>query len=554
MKIGSIGIIGGTGGLGARFARFFEENFPGVEVVVSGRETEITNKNIVQKCDLVIFAVPIDQTLEVMTQLVPASREDQIWMDFTSIKTQPVKSMLASKAQVCGAHPLFGPMPHIEGQTFIYCPERIEASSLESVLEFFQAFDLVELSPKEHDDLMGIVQCASHFSDMVMAEAIKNSGFDFSKVWQVSSPSYRLKLEVMGRMFAQNPNLYADIAIQNLSGSGATESFIKAAQDLGTKVKAGNRDFMINNFVQSRKFLTPQFCAQAYENSQNFLAAYSVDLEAKKVSSLEKKGDLAVFGEPHSHTDEVAESLFDGESKIYFKNIFRLFEALQNGQVQKGIVPYENSYEGSVFEVIDELFDHRDIAITQITSRPISQNLMMVEGGKREYIETIFSHPQALAQSKQFLRAHCPRAELNQMASTSTAARKVSQAQNKTWAAIGSQTLAQDLGLTIVASDISPEDNETRFVVIEKNPPITKTQNTAFVFWFNKDRSGNLAEVLQYFSVAGINLTKLDSRRAEEAYGGFVFFVDAEVSWDQFKNIEEDLASMVAGMRVLGGY
>lgn len=239
MKIRSVGIIGGTQGLGARFATYFEKKFPDLEILVSGRETKITNNKIVQKCDLVIFAIPINVTESVIKACLSESRKNQIWADFTSIKQQPVEGMLKSQAQVCGLHPLFGPMPDIEGQPIIYSPVRIENDSLEALLALIANFDLVELEPKEHDDLMGIVQCASHFSDMVMGETLKNSGFDFETIWKVSSPAYRLKLQVMGRIFAQTPGLYADIAIENLSSLKYLQKFLTAAKELETVVGKG---------------------------------------------------------------------------------------------------------------------------------------------------------------------------------------------------------------------------------------------------------------------------------------------------------------------------
>ena len=86
MKINTIGVIGGTNGLGARLVSHWRQQCPDIEVFVSGRNTETTNTYIVQNCDLVIFAVPIQSTLAVMEDCSAASRPDQIWADITSIK------------------------------------------------------------------------------------------------------------------------------------------------------------------------------------------------------------------------------------------------------------------------------------------------------------------------------------------------------------------------------------------------------------------------------------------------------------------------------------
>lgn len=555
MNIKSVGIIGGTNGLGARFAEYFTETFPHLEVLASGRNTEISNKIIVQKCDLVIFAVPIDCTVEVIESLVDDSRPDQLWVDFTSIKQQPVAAMLESSAQVCGLHPLFGPLPEIEGQTLIYCPARIEPESLSALLKLLAGFNLMEFSPQQHDDLMGVVQCASHLSELVMAETIRRSEFDFNTVWQVASPSYRLKLEVMGRMFAQNPELYADIATQNLSAAKFTSLFKAATQDLEAVVEAGDREKLIKYFDQSRQCLTPEFCASAYEASQHFLAAYTAGESAN--TEVDTKADIAIFGEPGSHTDDASVDLIPvtGEgTKRYFKNVFRLVEALQAGLVQHAVVPYENTTEGSVTEVLDELLAHPDIQIVGSTLRPIQQFLMMNDGGQLSSVKRVLSHPQALAQSKTFLRAELPQAELQPAASTASAARRVKQAQNASWAAVGSADLAAQLGLQIVSPNMADPNNRTRFVALQKNGRAETSTVSSLVFWFSADQSGNLAMVLNFFSEQSINLLKLDSRRAGEDKGGFVFFVDAEISLEHLGVHLPELKRIVAGVEILGAY
>lgn len=555
MNIESIGILGGTGGLGTRFAEYFAHQFPELKVAVSGRKTKLTNQDLVEQSDLVIFAVPIDQTLKVIDSMVKHAREDQIWVDFTSIKQQPVEAMLKSKAQVCGLHPLFGPMPEIEGQTLIYCPERIEPETLSSLLALLKAFNLMEFSPGEHDDLMGVVQCASHLSDLVMGQTLRDSGFDFETIWQVSSPSYRLKLEVMGRMFAQNPDLYADIATQNLSAPRFTDLFKAATDELNAVVNKRDRKLLIKNFDQTKSYLTPEFCASAYEASQHFLAAYtSTPVRTAESPDLGLEVDIAVFGEMGSHTDQALADFEIAGSKRYFSNIFRLIEALNKGTVKWGIVPYENTTEGSVLEVLDELLSHANIQIVDSTLRSIEQYLMVNPGTQLGQVKRVLSHPQALAQSKTFLRAQLPEAEITPAASTATAARRLKQAQNQSWAAVGSQALAEELGLQIISPNMARDDNFTRFVLLQKGGRAAASSVTSCAFYFAADQAGNLATVLNYFADERINLLKLDSRRAEASKGGFVFFVDAELSLPEFEAHLPALKQHVAGIQILGSY
>ncbi len=556
MKIKSIGIIGGTQGLGARFAGYFEQKFPELEVMVSGRKTKVSNTRIVQCCDLVIFAVPISVTEQVIEECLPFSREDQIWTDFTSVKQQPVKAMLQSKSEVCGLHPLFGPLPNIEGQTLIYCPERISEDSLDNLLKLLGAFDLMAFSPKEHDDLMGIVQCASHMSDMVMGETLKNSGFGFETIWKVSSPSYRLKLEVMGRMFAQNPDLYADIATQNLSAPQFTNLFKRATDDLESTVANRDRERLIKKFDQTTDFLTPEFCEKSYNDSQSFLSNYTNKPRNNDEKIENQKAEVGIFGEPFSHTDE-ASSLMNikGEaSRRYFSNIFEVFDAVENGTVESGILPYENSREGSVFQTLDGLFEHPNIQIIEKVKKPIQQNLLGISGANLATIKTIISHPQALAQSKEFIRANFADITLKQEASTAVAGGMVQSAMDPSIAAIGSELLAQKLGLEVVQPDIQGEDNYTSFIRVARDAVQKSPDHVSFVFWFTGDKSGNLAQVLSLLASHKINLVKLDSRRASKEYGHYLFFIDAEADSKFFETIYSEIESMVGGLRILGGY
>lgn len=561
MKIKSVGILGGTGGLGARFESYFKEKFPGLEVKVSGRSTTLTNQNLVEQSDLVIFAVPIDQTIEVIESMVSYSRANQIWTDFTSIKQQPIDAMLKSKAQVCGLHPLFGALPEIENQTLIYCPERIDKTNLESLLSLLKAFNLMSFSPQAHDDLMGVVQCASHMSDMVMGETLRQSGLGFETIWQVSSPSYRLKLEVMGRMFAQNPDLYADIATQNLSAPKFTNLFKNATDKLAEAVSARDRGALIKSFEETKSYLTPDFCDEAYHTSQHFLSSYKVQAsEQVRISEgpdLSTEVDIAVFGEIGSHTDS-ARTDFETQtgkgSVAFYGSKFKLVEAINRGEARWGVLPYENTTEGSVLEVLDELLAHPEVQIVGATNRSIEQYLMASSKLKLKEIERVYSHPQALSQSKAYLRSQVPEASVLAAASTAEAARLIKQSAAEPWAAIGSKNLAKQTGLHLLTPNMASETNRTRFVLVQRKPDPKPNTVTSMAFWFKADQAGNLATVLSYFSEANINLLKLDSRRATPNKGDFVFFVDAQISQDQLALHLKPLQLEVAGLHVLGGY
>lgn len=356
-------------------------------------------------------------------------------------------------------------------------------------------------------------------------------------------------------MFAQNPDLYADIATQNLSAPQFTDLFAKTTHSLNKMVQDRDRETLIKNFIQTKKYLTPEFCEKSYADSQYFLSSFMAQND--NGLPLETNADIAVFGEPGSHTDCASydfKSLTQSDDRTFYGSIYSLIKALDLGKVKWGIVPFENTTEGSVLEVLDELLDHPTIQIVAATDRLIEQYLMTHGTKAFADIEAVYSHPQALAQSKNFLRKHLPQAAFEAAASTAQAARKISQSPAKPWAAVGSENLAQANDLKIISENMASESNRTRFVLLQKNGQTEVSTVTCFAFWFTADQAGNLASVLNYFSNQGINLLKLDSRRADEDKGDYVFFLDAEINLAEFSHHQKALAEFVAGLQILGGY
>ena len=121
-----VGIIGNKGKYGIWLTKFFDQlNY---KVIGSDIKTEITNKDVVEQADAVIFSIPIDVTVEVIEGLVECARPEQIWMDITSIKQAPIEAMLKSSAAVAGLHPMCAPtVASWKAQTVVLCPIPIKS-------------------------------------------------------------------------------------------------------------------------------------------------------------------------------------------------------------------------------------------------------------------------------------------------------------------------------------------------------------------------------------------------------------------------------------------
>ena len=212
----SIGIIGGTGGIGKWFARFFEN--AGYPVHVSGRTSGLGFRDMAHVCEVVIVAVPIGNTVHIIEQIGPLIKKENLLMDLTSLKAEPVQAMLrTSVAEVIGMHPLFGPdIPSLDGQNVILCPARGEQWLLwlKELLERHAAC-VTMATPEKHDEMMSLVQALNHLNTITLGVALRKSGIQPVELERFSTPIFRIKQALIERIFVGNPRLYAEIIALN---------------------------------------------------------------------------------------------------------------------------------------------------------------------------------------------------------------------------------------------------------------------------------------------------------------------------------------------------
>jgi prephenate dehydrogenase len=212
-----IGVIGGTRGMGNWFARFLEGK--GHRVHVFGRNMGMNDiAQMTATCRVVVVSVPIGVTAAVIEQIGPHMHEDALLMDLTSLKGGPVKTMLeASVSEVIGCHPLFGPQVEtIAGQRVVLCPARGNCwlPWLKDILEKSGAV-VVETTPEIHDRMMAIIQGLNHFDTIVMGLVLSKTGMSFSELCRFATPAFAAKIEIIQKVFCQNPILYAEIVTMN---------------------------------------------------------------------------------------------------------------------------------------------------------------------------------------------------------------------------------------------------------------------------------------------------------------------------------------------------
>lgn len=212
-----VGIIGLEGKYGKWLKDFFNDH--GCAVIGSDiKGTSLTNKQVVENSEVVIFSVPINCINEVAREVIPFSKEKQLWMDIASFKGKLIETMLESKAEVVSLHPMCAPtVKSLRGQTIIVHKARISEKWDQWVDDFLKStMAKIKITPPdEHDQYMAVVQGLPHAANIIMALLVKNMKVDITESMEFTSPFYRVALSLMGRIINQNPQLYADIQMSN---------------------------------------------------------------------------------------------------------------------------------------------------------------------------------------------------------------------------------------------------------------------------------------------------------------------------------------------------
>lgn len=273
----TVGIIGGLGEMGRLFSNFFIRlGFP---VKVADLDTLLTPEDVIRDSQIIIFAVPLHETVEIIRRLIPHVRSEQLIMDVTSLKVAPVREMLASPACVVGLHPMFGGrISKLSGQTLAACPVRIEPADWNWLKGIFSesGIRIKECTPEEHDRMMSIIQVLFHLTTMLIGRALRKLNIDIHETMEYTSPSYRIEMNLVGRILAQNPELYAAITQMN-PNSHEIFSALKDGLSVYEKFyESGNLEGFMEDFERSAQHLG-DFCRSAYRESSEILD-FSVEL------------------------------------------------------------------------------------------------------------------------------------------------------------------------------------------------------------------------------------------------------------------------------------
>ena len=299
--------------------------------------------------------------------------------------------------------------------------------------------------------------------------------------------------------------------------------------------------------------------SRSYQSKRN---AEHSELYSRIVKSIEETPKLfpqapmvACQGVEGAYSQIACEKIFKSPFIMYFKNFDGVFNAIEQGLCQYGILPLENSTAGSVNKVYDLMIRH-NFSIVRTFRLKIDHNLLVNKGTNLADIKEIYSHEQAIGQCSDFLKT-LPNAKVIPVENTAVAAKMVSESGRHDVAALSSRSCAELYGLETLATSVQDKgNNRTRFICISKNLEVYPGSDRTSIMMVLSHKPGALYKVLARMYVLGINVTKLESRPIPDRDFEFMFYFDLETSIysEEFVQLMCELDDLCEEFKYLGSY
>ncbi len=240
--------------------------------------------------------------------------------------------------------------------------------------------------------------------------------------------------------------------------------------------------------------------------------------------AMEHELRVAFLGPEHTYSHQAALAHFGSSATFIAEpSIAAVFQALDNARADLGVVPVENSTEGSVGLTLDLLIDTPLVIVGEILL-PVRHALLSLDGDRRA-IRKIVSHQQSLGQCRSYLAANFPGCELEAVASNALAAQRA--AEDRSCAAIASVGAGEAYGLRVIAENIQDlAQNTTRFLVIGPRAVARSGIDKTTALFAVRHQVGALHEVLGLFARNQVNVSKIESRPMRSRPWEYLFFVD----------------------------
>ncbi|ABR46873.1 Prephenate dehydratase [Alkaliphilus metalliredigens QYMF] len=267
---------------------------------------------------------------------------------------------------------------------------------------------------------------------------------------------------------------------------------------------------------------------------------------------------IGYLGPEGSYSYTAAKCYAPQGTLISMRGFREIIQGVENGTIEEGILPIENSTEGAVTQTMDALMETVDSKIKGELVLQIRHNLLSL-GESIGEINYVASHPQALEQCREFLATHYPHAVLIPSESSSAACQMIKEKdQASAYAAIANSWAGENNGLKTLCKDIQDnKNNQTRFIIIGIEDTITTgNDKTSIAFSFHEDYPGSLYGILREFAQEKINLTRVESRPAKAELGKYIFYIDFNGHGEdqKCKSVLERIRKEVNKFKIFGSY
>ena len=269
-----------------------------------------------------------------------------------------------------------------------------------------------------------------------------------------------------------------------------------------------------------------------------------------------EQAKVACQGVEGAYSQVACEKLFRRPEETFLANFEDVFDAIERGECQYGVLPLENSTAGSVNRVYDLMMRHKFHIVRSVRVR-IDHNLLAKPGAKLSDIKEVYSHDQAIGQCAQFLRTLGDDLVVTRCENTAVAARMVKESARGDVAALSSRICAELYGLDALARSVQDSSgNYTRFICIAKDLEIYPGADRTSLMMVLSHKPGSLYKVLARFFALGIDLIKLESRPVPDRGFEFMFYFDLQTSVysPQFIQLMGEIQSVCTEFTYLGSY
>ena len=264
---------------------------------------------------------------------------------------------------------------------------------------------------------------------------------------------------------------------------------------------------------------------------------------------------VACQGVDGAYSQLAAEKIFKRPNITFYRNFEGVFQAVESGTCEYGVLPIENSSAGTVNAVYDLMMEH-DFHIVRTYRLKVDHNVLANEGATLEGITEIYSHQQAINQCARYLEG-MPHVKVTPVTNTAEAARMVAESGRTDVAALSSRACASLYGLSVLARQVNDSDNNyTRFACITKDLQVFPGADRTSLMMVAPHEPGALYKVLARFYALDINLTKLQSRPilGQDFEFMFYFDLDASVYSPEFASLVCELEDFCDDFKYLGTY